>query len=69
MRERGISAAQVEDVLRRPLESPAPGSRPDTVVYKGHAVGVGELKVVVDVADHERVVSVYWTESRTEGTR
>jgi hypothetical protein len=37
-------------------------------VYKGHAVGVGELKVVVDVTDHERVVSVYWTEGRAGGT-
>lgn len=66
MQQRGITEEQVEAVMRRPLGTPEPGSRPDTLVLRGHAVGVGELKVVVDASDNERVVSAFWAGERRQ---
>jgi hypothetical protein len=61
MAERNISERAVEDVMRRPIGGgPEPGARPDTICYRGQSSehpGV-ILKVVVDSADTNRVVSV-----------
>jgi hypothetical protein len=57
MAQRQITEEQVELILRRPIGDPFPGSRPDTLVYRGRLGGRG-LKVVVDSVDIERVVTV-----------
>jgi hypothetical protein len=66
--ERGVSEEQIQAVMRRPLSGPDPGSRPDTVVFSGHAEGVGMLKVVVDAVDRDLVVSVFWLADAGGGT-
>ncbi len=59
MAERGITEADVETALRRPLGDPLPGE-PGTVVIEGHAPGGRILKVCVRAADPDYVVTAYW---------
>jgi hypothetical protein len=63
MRERGISEQDVEYAHRHPIGNPEPGARPGTLATTGPFPGrAGLLKVVVDSADSELVVTVYGVE-------
>ncbi len=64
MARRAITEADVQGVLRRPIGSALPGSRPDTVVLVGVGRGGSRLKVVVDSADWNTVVTTYWEGSQ-----
>lgn len=57
MDQRGISEGDVEAALRRPIGAPQPGNRPDTVEVRGYAPGGRILKIILDAADNETVVS------------
>ena len=59
MNRRGITEDDVEAVLRRPLGDPQPGSRPDTVLVTGYALGGRLLQVVVDSVEMDHVVTAY----------
>jgi hypothetical protein len=62
MREREITKDDVEDAVNRPYGAPEPGSRPDTIVVRGalvHPDGT-RLKVILDAAVGDRVVSAMW---------
>ena len=59
MAARGIAKEDVEAALRRPIGNPSPGE-PGKVVIEGHAPGGRILKVCVQAADHNVVVSAWW---------
>ena len=57
MAERSISERDVQSVLDSPT-SVEPGARPDTIAVSGYCAGGRTVKVVVDAADNERVITV-----------
>lgn len=59
LHERGIAEEDVRQALERAIGHPVPGARPDTVVVQGYARG-RVLKVVLNSADRELVVSAFW---------
>ena len=65
IRERGITKSDVADALNRPYGAPEPGSRPDTIVVRGALVRPDgmRLKVVLDAAVSDRVVSAMWEDA------
>jgi hypothetical protein len=58
MKLRGVSEADVEHVLLHPAGPPQAGNRPDTLVIPGFDLRARRLRIVVDVADMSRVVTV-----------
>jgi hypothetical protein len=58
MKLRGVSEADVEHVLLHPTSPPQAGNRPDTLVIPGFDLRARRLRIVVDVADMSRVVTV-----------
>lgn len=60
MRERGFTEGEVEEAVNRCDGGPEPGNRPGTLVYRGAKIRPDgkRLKVVVDAAVRNRVVSV-----------
>lgn len=57
MIERNITEGEVEAALNHPVSN-EPGNRPGTSVVLGHA-GSRMLKVVVETADRNKVISVW----------
>ena len=61
MRERGITEADVEAAVNRPIGDPDAGNL-GSIVTTGQAPGGRRLKVVRSAADLELVISLYWQE-------
>jgi hypothetical protein len=58
MRERNVTEAEVEWALSHPSGPRQPGNRPGTIVVSGYRQGGGTLRVVIDAADQNLVVTV-----------
>ena len=60
IRERGITQAQLEHAMHHLLGGPAPGSQPGTMVLTGLLPdGAGSIKIVVQAADRDTVITVW----------
>jgi len=57
MDERGVTEGDIQMTLNRPVRR-GPGNRPDTIEVVGYCSGGRRIKVIVDSADNERIVTV-----------
>ncbi len=64
MEARGISEEDVKLAFERPDGVRHPGNRPDTVVHIGYSTHGRRLKVILDAADSDRIISVMWKDER-----